>query len=340
MSNYSYHHVHLLSTDALAAARFYETMFDATFTESKGANGLPRCHVHVGGQLILISTADEDAREPATGPHSQIGIDHIGLRVEDMDEAAAELKERGAEFSVEPREFRPGIRIAFVQGPDGASIELVEYDACRSAIAAKTLEPETEFRVPEESPAARLVDYWQWSGSSLMDNTARGVLAEFLVGRALGLTGEPRREWDGYDLRLPCGKTIEVKSSARIQSWPQKKCSPLKFGIAPRRTSWDSKTGKELKNSDLRRWAHIYVFCTLESRHIHKHRQALDTDQWRFYVVPTSILNEEFPVEKEQKTVTLGSLKSRLGTRLEPCCYSTLAQKILDVARTCRPVRP
>ena len=224
MSNYSYHHVHLLSTDALAAARFYETMFDATFTESKGANGLPRCHVHVGGQLILISTADEDAREPATGPHSQIGIDHIGLRVEDMDEAAAELKERGAEFSVEPREFRPGIRIAFVRGPDGASIELVEYDACRSAIAAKTLEPETEFRVPEESPAARLVDYWQWSGSSLMDNTARGVLAEFLVGRALGLTGEPRREWEGYDLRLPCCKTIEVKSSARVQSWPQKKC--------------------------------------------------------------------------------------------------------------------
>ena len=60
---------------------------------NEAVNGLPRCHVHVGGQLILISTADEDAREPATRPHSQIGIDHIGLRVEDMDEAAAELKD-------------------------------------------------------------------------------------------------------------------------------------------------------------------------------------------------------------------------------------------------------
>ena len=127
MANYSYHHVHLLSTDTLAAARFYETMFGATFTESKGANGLPRCHVDIGGQLILISTADDRAREPATGPHSQTGLDHIGIRVADMDAAAAELRQRGAEFSVEPREFRPGIRIAFLRAPDGVSVELVEY---------------------------------------------------------------------------------------------------------------------------------------------------------------------------------------------------------------------
>lgn len=127
MANYSYHHVHLLSTDTLAAARFYETMFGAAFTESKGANGLPRCHVDIGGQLILISTADDRAREPATGPHSQAGLDHIGFRVDDMDAAAAELRQRGAEFSVEPCEFRPGIRIAFLRAPDGVSVELVEY---------------------------------------------------------------------------------------------------------------------------------------------------------------------------------------------------------------------
>ena len=127
MANYSYHHVHLLSTDTLAAARFYETMFGATFTESRGANGLSRCHVDIGGQLILISTGDDRAREPATGPHSQMGLDHIGIRVDDMDAATAELRRRGAKFSVEPREFRPGIRIAFLRAPDGVSVELVEY---------------------------------------------------------------------------------------------------------------------------------------------------------------------------------------------------------------------
>ncbi len=128
MATYAYHHVHLLSADALAAGKYYETIFGARIAESKGANGLPRCHVDIGGRLILISTADEGAREPSVGPHTQMGLDHFGLRVDDMDEAAAELKQRGAEFSVEPREFRPGIRIAFLRAPDGVSIELVEYE--------------------------------------------------------------------------------------------------------------------------------------------------------------------------------------------------------------------
>ena len=84
----------------------------------------------------------------------------------------------------------------------GVTIEVVEEDACRSPMGSKALEPEAEFRVPEGSPKACLGDYWQWSGSSLMDNAARGVLAEFLVGRALGLTEEPRKEWGSSGFRV------------------------------------------------------------------------------------------------------------------------------------------
>ena len=35
-----------------------------------------------------------------------------------------------------------------------------------------------------EAPLS-LRDYWRWSASSLMDNTARGLVAEFLVATAL-----------------------------------------------------------------------------------------------------------------------------------------------------------
>ena len=55
-----------------------------------------------------------------------MGLDHFGLRVDDMDAAVAELKRRGAHFSVEPRTIRPGVRIAFVQAPDNVRIELLE----------------------------------------------------------------------------------------------------------------------------------------------------------------------------------------------------------------------
>ena len=36
----------------------------------------------------------------------------------------------------------------------------------------------------------RMID-WRWSGSSLVDNTARGMLAEFLVAAALGVHIHP-----------------------------------------------------------------------------------------------------------------------------------------------------
>ena len=42
------------------------------------------------------------------------------------DEAVAELKRRGADFMMEPRAIRPGVRIAFVRAPDNVRIELLE----------------------------------------------------------------------------------------------------------------------------------------------------------------------------------------------------------------------
>ncbi len=57
-------------------------------------------------------------------PH--LGLDHFGFRVENLDEAAKELKERGAEFAVEPYQLRPGLKIAFVRAPGDVRIELLE----------------------------------------------------------------------------------------------------------------------------------------------------------------------------------------------------------------------
>jgi hypothetical protein len=46
--------------------------------------------------------------------------------VENLDAAAADLKAKGAEFSMEPKDLRPGLRIAFVRAPGDVRIELLE----------------------------------------------------------------------------------------------------------------------------------------------------------------------------------------------------------------------
>ena len=121
------HHIHLMSHDAMQAGRFYETMFNAEIEESKGANGLPRCNMRIGDQTILISTVDASVSQQASGPHSCLGLDHLGLRVEDVEVALRELESKGAKITVRPRSNGGGT-IAFVEAPDGVSVELISYE--------------------------------------------------------------------------------------------------------------------------------------------------------------------------------------------------------------------
>ena len=46
-----------------------------------------------------------------------------------------------------------------------------------------------------------LNDFWRWQSSDLLNNALRGVLAEFIVAKALGIdTNGPRFEWEPFDL--------------------------------------------------------------------------------------------------------------------------------------------
>jgi hypothetical protein len=59
-----------------------------------------------------------------------------------------------------------------------------------------------------------LLSFWRWSASDIVSNATRGILAEYLVARAVGAAKGVREEWAAYDLLCPDGTTIEVKSAA------------------------------------------------------------------------------------------------------------------------------
>jgi len=82
------------------------------------SNGKPRVDLDLNGLTIFIAEVPADATLPTAPSEPYIGLDHLGLRVDDVDAATAELKRRGAQVIVEPKTIRPGVRIAFIQGPD------------------------------------------------------------------------------------------------------------------------------------------------------------------------------------------------------------------------------
>ncbi len=78
-----------------------------------------------------------------------------------------------------------------------------------------------------------LLSFWQWSASDLLSNATRGVLAEYLVARALSDRASVRVEWDAFDAVTENGVRVEVKSSAYLQSWRQAKLSRITFSTRP-----------------------------------------------------------------------------------------------------------
>ncbi len=118
-------HLHLRSTDPEAAVRFYAGMFGATETgRAVQPSGALRVMLDLSGLALFIEGVPEGTGSPPPPPFR--GLEHLGLRVDDLDAAAAALKAKGAVFTLEPKEVRPGVRIAFVQAPDGAQVELLQ----------------------------------------------------------------------------------------------------------------------------------------------------------------------------------------------------------------------
>jgi hypothetical protein len=169
-----------------------------------------------------------------------------------------------------------------------------------------------------------LLSFWRWISSDLVSNATRGILAEYLVARAIGIgINDIRSEWDRFDLTTKSGIKIEVKSAAYIQTWHQDRYSPISFGIAQTQ-GWDPKTGKFSKLKQ--RHADVYVFALLD----HKDQETIDpTDvrQWAFYVVPTHGLNRR---KRSQHSITLASIEREFG---KPVSYAELKNAIARVGR-------
>jgi catechol 2,3-dioxygenase-like lactoylglutathione lyase family enzyme len=88
--------------------------------------GKPRIDLKLGGANIFILDVSQDPKAETGPAHPHQGLDHFGLEVKDIDAVCADLKAKGAVFTREPQTVRPGARIAFLTGPEGVSIELLE----------------------------------------------------------------------------------------------------------------------------------------------------------------------------------------------------------------------
>jgi len=110
------HHLHLSSPDPESTLQWYADNFGGSSEQFGGA--LPG--LNYGDVWLLVAQA-----RSAVVPTQGRALDHLGWRYQDLAAASETLKANGVKFAMEPRDYR-GIRIGFVEGPDGVRIELVQ----------------------------------------------------------------------------------------------------------------------------------------------------------------------------------------------------------------------
>ena len=123
MTSCKHDHTHLTSPDPYKVVEFYTQVMGAKFIKEQESSGRRMIDLDLGGIPVRISNGT-GADNAWKGP--RFGLHHLGLLVDNMDEFAAELKSKGVEFVVEPTQPRPGVKIAFIKGPDNVLFELIE----------------------------------------------------------------------------------------------------------------------------------------------------------------------------------------------------------------------
>jgi hypothetical protein len=158
------------------------------------------------------------------------------------------------------------------------------------------------FRIDETNLSFNLSEFWSWNQSDLVENRTRGILAEFIVKKALNIenTSKTRTEWDDYDLITEKGIKIEVKSASYIQTWEQEN------GFSD--ISFDIKISKRSNNGKSRA-SDFYVFCLLDCKKQDK-INPMKLEQWIFYVKETKEIDR---ILGEQKKIQLNSLLKKLN---------------------------
>jgi catechol 2,3-dioxygenase-like lactoylglutathione lyase family enzyme len=130
-------HIHLISRDPKAAAKWYCDMFDGEVSAvQENLRGAPQIDVRVGGMTIVIRGQRPGEQPGVTKPmqhfdgfssHNEWGTDHFGFTYRgDLRGFCNELRRKGVRMAVEPWEFKPGMVLCYVEAPDGVSIELIQ----------------------------------------------------------------------------------------------------------------------------------------------------------------------------------------------------------------------
>jgi lactoylglutathione lyase len=124
--SWQYDHTHFKCSDPERTIAFFKDNFGAKEVSRFDVNGMTIVTLDIGGLWYNFSPKRPgESVEPKTQP-GRYGVYHIALKTRDLAAEAAKMKARGVKFTQEVAQSNPETKFAFVEGPDGISIEILQ----------------------------------------------------------------------------------------------------------------------------------------------------------------------------------------------------------------------
>jgi catechol 2,3-dioxygenase-like lactoylglutathione lyase family enzyme len=124
---YTLHHIHIKSRDPETSAEWWVDMFGGTRLPDFHFKTMWFTPVEFDGVQLNITTPapgeDDSIDDPPPIPY--LGLEHIGILTSDLEADLARFREQGLKVDG-PRPGAGGFTIAFVETPDGVTLELLQ----------------------------------------------------------------------------------------------------------------------------------------------------------------------------------------------------------------------
>lgn len=126
---YEFDHVHLKAPDPKATADWYVSAFGfeiISHAVRPWGDRFLRCETS-DGAVVNISSARTDEKMGESDASAHYGLEHMGIKVEDMAAEIPRLTSMGAQLMEGPVDVPGGPIIAFIKAPGGVRVELLQH---------------------------------------------------------------------------------------------------------------------------------------------------------------------------------------------------------------------
>ncbi|HAR97402.1 MAG: VOC family protein [Syntrophales bacterium] len=118
-------HCGIRAADLERSLRFYTDVLGLELLEV--VTVLDQPFYFVGNDTVRIEIEQANPAQLAAATGTQAGLYHLAFEVDDLEGAAARLRDAGAQFLLPPSQFREDRKIAFILDPDGVFIQFIQY---------------------------------------------------------------------------------------------------------------------------------------------------------------------------------------------------------------------